>query len=246
MKSVTLQETIEEKDLGVWISNSLKSTIHVAHAVCKANQILGLIRRSFTYLDCRLMKQLYTALVRPHIEYANVIWHPDNKKDLELIEGVQHRATKLVPGMSKLSYEERLQKMDLPSLSYRRLRGDAIEVYKYLHGIYRVDSSDLLPLHKASGHETRGHCLKLQKRECHGRLRANQLGFRIVNLWNLLPENVVTSDSVNCFKGRFDRLFQGIQHRELWNENDWIQCMDNRRTSDTNRPTGRLPTTDRR
>jgi len=74
-------------------------------------------------------------MVRPHLEYGNVVWHPQFKKDLELLEGVQRRATKMLPGLHNLSYEERLRRIDLPSLLYRRLRGDVIETYKYLHGI---------------------------------------------------------------------------------------------------------------
>ena len=64
MKSATRAQTSEEKDLGVWINDALKASSHVAKAVSKANQILGLIRRTFTFLDCRLMKQLFTSLVR--------------------------------------------------------------------------------------------------------------------------------------------------------------------------------------
>jgi ribonucleases P/MRP protein subunit RPP40 len=70
------------------------------------------------------------------------------RKDKDMIEAVQHRATKVVPGLAKLSYEERLQRMDLPSLEYRRLRGEAIETLKYLHGQYSVDVASLLKRHK--------------------------------------------------------------------------------------------------
>jgi hypothetical protein len=122
MNSAKLETTALEKDLGVWISNSMKSAEHVARAVAKANQILGLIRRSFTFLDCRLMRQLYTSLVRPHLEYSNVIWHPQYQKEMMLLEVVQHRATRMVPGLAKLNYEERLMKLGIPSLSYRRFR----------------------------------------------------------------------------------------------------------------------------
>jgi len=117
MESIHLQTTDEEKDLGVWIDSSLKPSNHVSHVVAKANQMLGLIRRTFTYMDCELMKQLFINVVRPHLEYGNVVWHPFLKQDTELIEGVLHRATRMVPGLAKLSYEERLQKMHLPSLA---------------------------------------------------------------------------------------------------------------------------------
>jgi len=206
MKGSALQETTEEKDLGIWINNDLKFSTHVAKAVSKANQILGLIRRSFTHIDCQLMKLLFTALVRPHLEYGNVIWHPFLQKDIQMLEKVQHRATRMVPGLAKMQYEDRLKLMNLPSLAYRRLRGDAIEVFKYMHGVYNVDCTQILPRHKAFGPITRGHSMKLEKRDCKGRLRANVLGYRIVNFWNSLPEDVVSAESVNCFKGRFDRL----------------------------------------
>jgi len=127
--------TEEEKDLGIWIDNTIKPACHVLKAVKKANQLLGLIRRTFTHMDGELMRLLFTSIVRPHLEYGNVVWHPFLKKDIELIESVQHRATRMVPGLAKLDYEERLEKMNLPTLAYRRNRGDAIEVFKYLHSI---------------------------------------------------------------------------------------------------------------
>jgi len=83
-------------------------------------------------------------MVRPYSESGNVVWHPMLKKDQDTLESVQRRATKLVPSLNKLSYEERLKQMGLPSLSYRRLRGDVIQTFKYLHGIY---STRLIVLH---------------------------------------------------------------------------------------------------
>ena len=167
------------------------------------------------------MKLLFTALVRLHLEYGNLVWHPQLKKDMQLLESVQHRASRMVPGLSKLSYEERLQKLGIPSLTYRRLRGDAIEVYKYLHGMYSAESEDILSLHLDNGHTTRGHNFKLQKRPCKSQLRANFFGIRVVNVWNSLPVEVVTADSVNCLKGRFDRLYGRMCHREVWDDSEW-------------------------
>jgi len=105
-----------------------------------------------------------------------------------------------------MCYENRLKSLDLPSLSYRRLRGDAIETFKYLHDIYTVDSYLLIPLSQPTGGVvTRGHSFKLQKRDSKISVRANILGFRVVNFWNDLPEHLVTADSVNIFKNRFDK-----------------------------------------
>jgi ribonucleases P/MRP protein subunit RPP40 len=135
------------------------------------------------------------------------------RKDKDMIEAVQHRATKMVPGLAKFSYEERLIKMDLPSLEYRRVRGDAIEAFKYLHGHYSVDVASRLIRHKPKGMTTRGHGLKIQKRECHSNVRQGFFSYRIVNMWNSLPEEVVTAEYVDCFKRRFDRWNSDIKFK---------------------------------
>jgi len=119
----------------------------------------------------------------------------------------------MIAGLSHLSYDERLKRMGLPSLSYRRLSGDDIETFKHQHGIYLVDSTKLLWLAQPSeGVSTCGHELKLQKRARKTSIRANVLELRIVNFWNLLPEDLVMASSVNCFKGRFDRYCSKIQY----------------------------------
>ena len=84
------------------------------------------------FLDLSSFKLLYTALVRPHLEYANQIWIPYLIKHVEEIENVQRRATKRLPGMAELSYPDRLRKLYLPTLAYRRARGDMIELFKIL------------------------------------------------------------------------------------------------------------------
>ena len=203
--SYPLQSVEEEKDLGVWIDSKLKFSNHVEHAVSKANRILGLIRRSFTYLDIPLLKQLYTSMVRPYLEYGNVVWHPRFQKDIDMLESVQHRVTRIINSLRKLPYEKRLKLVDLTTLSYRRPRGDAIEAYKLVHGIYSVNSS-LLPLvDEAPTVATRGHMYKLKKRVCRTSVRLNFFSYMIVNFWNSLPESVVSAPSVNCFKHRLDK-----------------------------------------
>ena len=82
------------------------------------------------------MLTLYKSMVRPIIEYANCVWAPFKRKDIDLIEKVQRHFTKSIIGMKNLSYTERLSKLKLPSLEYRRLRGDIIQVYKIVNGDY--------------------------------------------------------------------------------------------------------------
>lgn len=157
------------------------------------------------------MKQLFQTMVRPHLEYGNVVWNPLYKKDINLIESVQRRATRLIPGMEGLSYEQRLRHLDMPSLMYRRYRGDAIDVYKHLHSIYKVNSTSLLPL--STSQTTRGHSLKLAKRYCNTQARAHFFGMRITNVWNGLPDEVVMAPSLNTFKNRIDRCWKQYMYK---------------------------------
>ena len=132
MAGVELQNTPCEKDLGVYIDNKLKFHDHVAHAIDKGNKMLGLIKNTFSCLDEETIPKLYKALVRPHLEYRNVIWHPRFEMDKIAVEKVQRRATKLVPELKHLPYEERLKELKLPSLEHRRRRGDMIHVYMWI------------------------------------------------------------------------------------------------------------------
>ena len=76
------------------------------------------------------------ALVHSHFDYAMAVWSPHLAKHINAIEGVQRRATKMIPTLKNLTYPERLKKLKLPTLAYRRARGDMIEVYKIVTGTY--------------------------------------------------------------------------------------------------------------
>ena len=115
-----LGETELEKDLGVWIDNNLAFTQHCEKQTTKANRILGMIRRSYSFLEDSVTR----------LEYEYPAWSPQYRKDCELLENVQRRATKLAPALKDLSYEDKLRSLDLPSLNYRRARGDVIQIYK--------------------------------------------------------------------------------------------------------------------
>ena len=136
MNNKPLALSDEEKDLGVIIDSKLTFEKHIQAKINKANQIMGLIRRTIEYLNKENFKLLFTALVRPHLEYANAVWSPSLKKHVNALENVQRRATKYIPGLANMSYQERLQTLELPTLQYRRYRGDMIEVFKITHGLY--------------------------------------------------------------------------------------------------------------
>ena len=108
----------------------------------------------------KMFMSLYKSLVRPHSEYATVIWSPLYKKDRISIENVQRRATKLVRACKNV-YTERLRKLGLPTLEYRRQRADIIQVYKILNDIDKVDKNKLFSV--ITYNRTRGHpksCLR--------------------------------------------------------------------------------------
>jgi hypothetical protein len=133
---IELEQSDGEKDIGVFVDENLSFNKHIQNQVNKANSIMGLIRRTYTYLDEQSFKYLFQALVRPHIEYAEAVWSPFKVGDIEKIENVQRRATKQVPTLKNMEYNERLKKLKMPTLKYRRMRGDMIEVFKIINGIY--------------------------------------------------------------------------------------------------------------
>ena len=127
-----------------------------------ADRNLGIIFRTFTFLDEESFLHLYKLLVRPHVEYSTPNWSPYYKKDRIRIENVQCRATKLVTSLKNYSYTERLKKLGLLTLEYRRESADLIQVYEILNNIDLVDKEKLFTT--AEYRQTRGHPYKLFKR----------------------------------------------------------------------------------
>ena len=145
---------------------------------------------------------LYKTLVRSHLDYAISIWSPYKQKYKDAIENVQRSATKQLPCMKNIPYEERLERLKLAILAYRRIRGDMIEVYKLLQGKYGSDVYNIVKLHKDSDtmEGTRGQSLKLFIERACTNERKESFSLRVTKLWNDLPEVVVTAPSVNSFK----------------------------------------------
>ena len=197
-----IMECTEEKDLGVIFDESLKFDIHINAAVKKANQMLGIIKRNFTFIDKDIFLKLYKALVRPHLEYGQTVWYPRLIRQSQTLERVQRRATKLVPSIKDLEYEDRLRVLGLPTLKYRRIRGDMIQVYKFLSE-HKLGYGHLLPLNDTS-HDTKGHDLKLAKGRFTCQLRKFSFSFRVVNTWNALKPLTVHATNVTKFKKLLD------------------------------------------
>ena len=130
MKDHILENSKCEKDIGVHIDEFLSFDIHINTAINKANRILAITRKTFDYMNPEMFAQILKSLVRPHVEYATPVWTPHKIYQVEAIENVQRRATKIIPGLSHLTYPERLRKLKLPTLAYQRERGDMIQTFK--------------------------------------------------------------------------------------------------------------------
>ena len=128
LDGVELATTECEKDLGVSMDNKLKFDTHINEKVNKANAIMGIIRRSFRHLDPDTFSRLYKALVRPHLEYAVSVWNPYHIKDIKKLEQVQRRATKQITGLKDLSYDQRLQRLKLPTLVCAKILNGKVDL----------------------------------------------------------------------------------------------------------------------
>ena len=125
-----------ERDLGVIIDGDLKINKQCVKAASTANCVLGMISRTISNRSEDIMANLYKSLVRPHLEYCVQAWRPHYQKDIDLLERVQRRATRMIEGYKAMPYEERLRMLGLTALETRRLRGDLIETFKIVKGLY--------------------------------------------------------------------------------------------------------------
>ena len=153
----------EDKDLGVIFSEDLSPGKHINKITAETLHLLKNIRIAYAFLDEDMMEKTITSMIHPRLEYAAIIWSPHELKHISELERVKKAATKMIPELQDQSYEEKLARLQFPTLEKRRERGDLIAVYRSVNGIEQLDREDLLVF---SERDTRGHGRKLRSTTC--------------------------------------------------------------------------------
>jgi len=193
---------------------------------------LGCTKRNVVSRSRKVILPIYSTLVRPHLEYCIQLWNTQNKKDMDVLERVQRRATKAIRGLEHLFCEERLKELGLFSLEKRRLRGNLIAVFQYLKEAYRKDGGNIF--RRACCDRTRSNAFKLRQ----GRFRLNIrkilftmnvvkhwklrksifrrhirkdfFTMRVVKHWNQLSKEVVEALSLETFEARLEDALSNL------------------------------------
>ena len=150
------------------------------------------------YKENQLIVPMYKAIVRSHLEYCFQAWRSYRKKDIDKLERIQRRSTKIIPELRDLSYESSLLQCGLTTLETRRIRGDQIEVFKILNGYADVDRNMFFKLKEGS--RIRGNKAALVKEQCRLDMRKYSFSQKVINEWNKLPNDCVNASSMNMFK----------------------------------------------
>ena len=202
INGTALKSSDSERDLGVRVNANLRHRQQCTEARNRANRVLGFISRSVSNRSAEVILKLYLALVRPHLDYAVQFWSPYYRMEINSLESVQRRMTKMIHGLRNLPYSERLKSLNLHSLERRRTRGDLIEVFKWMKGFNKGDVNKILKVRELG--RNRSHGFKLDKFRFRKEIGRWWFSNRVVNDWNSLSSHVVEANTIECFKRRLD------------------------------------------
>jgi hypothetical protein len=188
------------RDLGVMVDSNLNFRDHVIKLSAEGHQMAGIILRNFRHLPKGILVSLFVSTVRSKLEYCSTLWSPNSKTLQSKLENVQRRFTKRLPGMSSLSYQERLKHLGLLTLKTRRRFLDLVLMYKIVFGLSCLPAQSLFSFTKQTYHHNlRGHPLKVNIPEPKNNREKASFVYRTAVLWNSLPQDVF-SESFAAFK----------------------------------------------
>ena len=197
----SITRTDEERDLSIVLTPDFKFSAQAAYSASKATSILGMLKHTFISRDVEIWASLYRTYIRPHLEFAVSAWNPFLKRDILTLEKVQRRVTRLPDPLKSVTYDERLERMNLTTLEIRRRRGSLIQFYKLQRG------TDIINwISEPVWSEPRGTRRKQARREIVSSCLQRHHFFlnRVANDWNLLPDDIVKSGPVEVFKEKLD------------------------------------------
>ena len=216
MNESEIEKVNEEKDLGVWIEDDMRSSKQCRVAAQNANWALGQLSRAFHYRKASSIVPLYKTFVRPKLEHAVAAWSPWLEGDKETIEKVQRRLVKMISDKRGDTYKERLTSIGLTSLTERRSRGDIIETFRTINGFNRVNKENWFTFRDLSNSRTTRATVSISGEQQHSRenvlykesvrldSRKNFFSVRVVDRWNSIPDEIKAQKTVNAFKNSFD------------------------------------------
>ena len=211
----TLERVSCINDLGVTINDELNWSKHIDSITSKARRLCWLIKRSVGYnASTRVKKQLYVSLVRSNVEYCSQIWSGTSHININKLERVQRSATRYILNYPDSDYRDRLIKLNLLPLAYRREVLDVTFFYKILNNLYHLNVKDFISFTYSNERLTRSSndpvylCTQMCKTESGKKLFFN----RIVNIWNSIPYNIRNSDTISIFKSQINTFYKSLFH----------------------------------
>jgi hypothetical protein len=199
-----LDETRSTKDLGIIMSGTLHFKEHIHTITQAAYQRSGLIFRCFISRESHFLVKMFTAFCRPKLEFNTCVWSPHQLNEIVMVENVQRRFTKRINGLTDLTYADRLRRLGLQSLEYRRLVFDLCMVFSICNKLVDLEFNDFFT--PARTRSTRGHEWKLVVPSANSNVRKYFFANRVVPVWNSLPNEVVTSPTISSFKSRLGKI----------------------------------------
>jgi len=205
LSGVELERVDYIRDIGINLSSNLKPSNHCAQIAAKAFIRSKLLLKTFYSTSPGVLVRAYKTYVRPLLESCTQVWNPWLVKDIECLEKVQRFFTRTVLRKANVAYrdyQDRLKILDLKTLEYRRLQFDLYMCYKILHNLVKLDATSFFVRDNIGPYTTRGHSFKLKPQSYNSDTRKYFFSLRVVNVWNSLPDNIVTANSIDTFKKR--------------------------------------------